>query len=287
MLQVKDFLLRLSLCRGVGLVSKYRLWECAQQSRCFNNLDYLIAHANVSLRSATAFKNNWLSKELDQAVKQNQQVPFIAITDSQYPLKLRETYCPPLVLFYRGDISLLHQSSIGVVGTRQITNYGQSVLKGLLPPLIKRQIVVVSGLARGVDGFSHQLALQYNGPTVGVIGCGIDQFYPRNHQQLQTEIAHRGLVLSEYGLGEPPLAFHFPERNRIIAGLSEVVLVVEAKKRSGSLITTSIALEENRSVCAVPGRIDAPLSVGCNSLIAAGAKPILKAQDLLDEFRLS
>ncbi|MBB1070608.1 DNA-protecting protein DprA [Limosilactobacillus sp. RRLNB_1_1] len=286
MLQVRDFLLRLSLCRGVGLVSKYRLWECARQTRCFNNIDYLIDHANVSLRSATALKNNWGSTELDDAVAANGQIAFITIADPLYPLGLKETYCPPLVLFYRGNLGLLHQPSIGVVGTRQITNYGQSALRGLLPPLIKRQIVIVSGLAQGVDGFSHELALKYRGQTIGVIGCGIDQVYPKSHYSLQEEVAKCGLLLSEYGLGEPPLPYHFPERNRIIAGLSEVVLVVEAKKRSGSLITANIGLDENRTVCAVPGRIDAPLSVGCNSLIAAGAKPILSAQDLLDEFQL-
>ncbi|MBD5806618.1 DNA-processing protein DprA [Limosilactobacillus walteri] len=287
MLQVNTFLLRLSLCRGISLVSKYRLWECAQRTRCFNNLNFLIEHSNISLRSATAFKNNWTSTALDEAMKLNEQEQFITIADPLYPLTLKETYCPPLVLFYRGNLSLLHQSSIGVVGTRQITAYGQSALRGLLPPLIKRQVVVVSGLAQGVDGFSHELTLKYDGQTIGVIGCGLDQAYPHSHQQLQDNVASRGLLISEYGRGEPPLAYHFPERNRIIAGLSEVVLVVEAKKRSGSLITANIALDENRTVCAVPGRIDAPLSVGCNSLIAAGAKPILKAQDLLDEFRLN
>ena len=123
MLQVNDFLLRLSLCRGIGLVSKYRLWECAQQARCFNNIDYLIDHANVSLRSASSLKNNWTSPELDQAVALNSQEQFITIADPLYPITLKETYCPPLVLFYRGNLSLLHQPSIGVVGTRQITNY--------------------------------------------------------------------------------------------------------------------------------------------------------------------
>lgn len=286
MLQVRDFLLRLSLCHGIGLVSKYRLWECARRTRYFNNIDYLLYNANVSLRSKTAFKNNWMSSELDEAVKLNRQVKHITIVDPEYPLKLKEIYCPPLILFYRGDLSLLHQPSLGVVGTRQMTNYGESSLRGILPPLIKKQIVIVSGLADGVDGFSHQLALNYGGPTIGIIGCGIDKVYPRTHTVLQEEVARDGLLLSEYGIGEPPIAFHFPERNRIIAGLSETVLVVEAKKRSGSLITANIALEENRSVCAIPGRIDAALSVGCNYLIAAGAKPILTAQDLLDEFSL-
>lgn len=284
MLEVRKFLLKLSLCRGIGLVSKYRIWECARQSRCFNDLDYLIDHTKISLRGATALKNNWESADLSEAVIKHLEVPFIAITDPQYPVTLKEIYCPPLVLFYRGNLKLLQQPALGVVGSRQISAYGMSSLRGLLPPLIKRQVVIVSGLAQGVDGESHRLALKYDGQTIGVIGCGIDQVYPRNHLALQEEVAQRGLLLSEYGLGEPPVAHHFPERNRVIAGLSSSVLIVEAKRRSGSLITANIALEENRSVCAIPGRIDAPLSVGCNSLIAAGAKPVLSAQDLLDEF---
>ena len=284
MLQVRDFLLRLSLCRGIGLVSKYRLWETARQARCFNDLEYLIEHTRLNLRSVTALQNNWASNDLDQAVRVNGKQTFITIVDPEYPKKLREIYSPPLVLYYRGNLDLLSTTALGVVGTRQMSSYGKSVLQGLLPPVIKRQITIVSGLAEGIDGLSHHLALHYGGKTIGVVGCGLDQVYPPHHQDLQQAVATRGLVLSEYGLGERPLPYHFPERNRVIAGLSDAVLVVEAKKRSGSLITANLALDENRTVCAVPGRIDTALSVGCNTLIAAGAKPILNAQDLLDEF---
>ena len=167
-----------------------------------------------------------------------------------------------------------------------MSNYGETVLRGLIPQLAKRQVTVVSGLAKGVDGMSHRLALANDGPTIGVVGCGLDRVYPTENRQLQETVAQRGLVLSEYGRGEPPLAYHFPERNRIIAGLASTVLVIEAKKRSGSLITANLALEENRTVCAVPGRIDTSRSMGCNKLIAAGAKPILRVQDILDEFLL-
>ncbi len=184
-------------------------------------------------------------------------------------------------------LSLLNTQSLAVVGARQMTSYGEATLKGILPVIIKRGITVISGLAAGVDGLSHEITLKNQGKTIGVIGSGIDQVYPRNHQYLQRAVAEQGLVISEYGLGEEPIAWHFPERNRIIAGLAETLLVVEAKKRSGSLITANIALEENRNVCAIPGRIDAPLSLGCNQLIAAGAKPITEAKDLLDEFLLT
>lgn len=221
---------------------------------------------------------------MDRAVRVNQAQPHLTIIDPAYPASLREIFCPPLVLFYAGDLSLLKRPRLGIVGARDASAYGVGVLRGFLPEIVKHRLVVVSGLARGIDGLSHRVTLECGGMTIGVIGCGLDRCYPAENHQLQAAVASRGLVLSEYGRGEPPLAFHFPERNRIIAGLVQTLLVVEAKRRSGSLITANLALDENRNVCAVPGRIDTIRSLGCNELIAAGAKPILRAQDLIDEF---
>lgn len=283
-MQVRDFLLRLALCRGISITAKHRLWECASRLRTFTDLKLLIRESQISLRAQTALQTNWKSKELTTMVKQNQVYPYLTLVDSAYPPLLRETFCPPLVLFYRGDISLLRYSMIGIVGARNMTRYGECVLRGLIPPLVKKRVVIVSGLARGIDGLSHRVTLQHGGMTIGVVGCGLDRYYPPEHYSLQQAMERQGLVLSEYGYGQPPLAYHFPERNRIIAGLTQTLLVVEAKRRSGSLITANLALDENRTVCAVPGRIDAVASMGCNELIAAGAKPILNAQGLLEEF---
>lgn len=287
MLQAREFLLRLSLCPGLSPISRWRLWKVAEKARVFNNLSLLIERSGISIRAQNALLTKWDSFELQEKVQLNMKQSYITVVDNEYPRQLSEIFCPPLVLFYRGDISLLATQSLAVVGARQMTSYGAAALKGILPMIVKRGITIVSGLAAGVDGLSHEITLKNQGNTIGVVGCGLDQVYPRNHQQLQQEVAERGLVISEYGLGEGPLAFHFPERNRIIAGLAETLLVVEAKRRSGSLITAGIALEENRNVCAIPGRIDAPLSLGCNQLIAAGAKPITEAKDLLDEFLLN
>lgn len=284
MLQVREFLLKLSLCPGLSPVSRWRLWKVAEKARSFNNLSFLIERSRLSIRAQNALLTNWESFELQARVQQNLKQSYITIVDAEYPAQLAEIFCPPLVLFYRGDLHLLKEQNLAVVGARQMTSYGEAALKGLLPAVIKRGITIVSGLAAGVDGLSHELALQYRGNTIGVIGCGLDQVYPRQHHQLQQAVSEHGLVISEYGLGDPPLAYHFPERNRIIAGLAETILVVEAKKRSGSLITANLGLEENRNVCAIPGRIDAPLSLGCNLLIAAGAKPITTVNDLLEEF---
>lgn len=284
MIQVREFLLRLALCPGLSPLSRWQLWQAAEKVRAFNDLGLLVECSQISLRAQNALFRNWESFELREQVQRNMKQDYLMIVDDEYPAQLREIFCPPVVLFYQGDVNLLRSQGLAVVGARQMTSYGSAVLKGLLPQVIKRGITVVSGLAAGVDGLSHEITLQNRGKTIGVIGCGLDQVYPRNHQELQRAVAKEGLVISEYGLGVGPLAFHFPERNRLIAGLAETVLVVEAKKRSGSLITANIALEENRNVCAIPGRIDAPLSLGCNQLIAAGAKPITEVSDLLAEF---
>ncbi|MDD7693153.1 MAG: DNA-processing protein DprA [Lactobacillaceae bacterium] len=284
MLREHDFLLRLSLCRGLGRVAKYRLWCCAHQLHCYDDLPRLIEQCQLTLRAQTALLNNWASPELDRAVNLNQGYPHITIVDPEYPAVLREIFCPPLVLFYAGNLTLLQRPCLGVVGARDASSYGAGVLRGFIPEIVKHQLVVVSGLARGIDGLSHQITLEHGGMTIGIIGCGLDRYYPAENRWLQQAVAKRGLVLSEYGRGELPLAYRFPERNRLIAGLVQTLLVVEAKRRSGSLITANIALDENRNVCAVPGRIDTIRSLGCNELIAAGAKPILRAQDLIDEF---
>nr|WP_283582795.1 DNA-processing protein DprA [Limosilactobacillus difficilis] len=285
MMRPRDFLLRLALCQGIGIVGKYRLWQNASDTYQFDDLAKVANQSGLSLKAQTALFNNWTSPLLDQAVALNKGQAFITILDDQYPQLLRETYCPPIVLFYRGNLTLLSDPILAVVGSRQMTTYGKAVLHGLIPTVVKHRLTIVSGLARGIDSTAQELALTYGGRTIGVIGTGLDQAYPRENQRLQAAVAHDGLLISEYPLGTPPLAWHFPERNRLIAGLCQTCLVVEGKKKSGSLITSNIALQENRNVCAVPGRIDAPLSVGCNELIAAGAKPVLSANDLLSEFQ--
>lgn len=284
MLQVREFLFRLALCPGLTPLSKYRVWKTAEKHRNFNDIYLLCEQSGISINAQTNLQNKWHSLELKETVQRNLKQNYITIVDTEYPVQLRETFCPPLVLFYQGNIDLLKTQSLAIVGARQMSGYSRVVLKELIPNLVKKNITVVSGLAAGVDGLSHELALEYQGSTIGVIGTGLNRAYPRNHVNLQSAVGQRGLVVSEYGLDEPPLAWHFPERNRIIAGLAETLLVVEAKRKSGSLISANLALNENRNVCAIPGRIDSPLSRGCNELISAGAKPIIDINDLLSEF---
>lgn len=279
----KEFLIRLNVCHGLGIVSKYRVWQVAAQRYEFNNLAEVLEIAGINQANRTRFLNYWNSHETELQYQRNRQMPLMTLMDPMYPTSLKQIDCPPLVLYFMGNPQLLNTTCLAVVGARKMSPYAQKSLLTLLPPVVKRHITIVSGLARGVDGLSHEITLQHHGNTIAVIGNGINRVYPREHQRLQRLVKRHGLVISEYPLDEPSLPHHFVERNRIIAGLSQACLVVEARHQSGSLITANIALKENRNVLAVPGPINSSLSQGCNELITVGARPILTANDILEE----
>ncbi|APT19183.1 DNA protecting protein DprA [Amylolactobacillus amylotrophicus DSM 20534] len=199
----------------------------------------------------------------------------ISFFDAAYPEKLREIYRPPLLLFYQGDIRLLNGHGVAIVGARKNSAYSRQILQELVPALVAKQKIIISGLAEGVDCLAHEYALAAGGATIGIIGSGVNHFYPERNHALQKQVAKKGLLLSEYLPDTPPARFRFPERNRLIAGVAEDVVVTEARQRSGSLITANVALQENRNVFAIPGPITSPLSAGTNELIAAGATPII------------
>src|SRR6266404_1461769 len=206
----------------------------------------------------------------------------IPCTDDEYPPLLAQLADAPLYLVARGE-RLLDAPAIAVVGARHATPYGKDVAARFAEELAQAGVTVVSGLARGIDGAAHTGALRGGGHTVAVLGCGIDVVYPPEHAALTAEIVASGTLLSERPLGTPPLAEHFPARNRIIAGLTHGTLVVEAAEHSGSQITARLALDQGREVFAVPGRIDSPLSVGTHRLIQEGAKLVGSVDDLLTE----
>lgn len=282
-MQPKEFLIKLNVCQGLGIISKYRLWKIAAERYEFDDLKTLTEIAEINDRVRQRFLSAWSSPETEIAYQRNRQMPVITIVDSAYPELLKRIYCPPLVLYFMGNRDLLKTTCLAVVGARQMTSYANDSLQQLLPTIIKRRVTVVSGLARGVDGLSHELTLHYGGQTIAVVGNGLNRVYPPEHDHLQRLIKRHGLLISEYPLDTPSLPHHFVERNRIIAGLAEACLVVEARKRSGSLITANLALKENRNVLAVPGPITSAQSFGCNELIVSGARPILNAQDILEE----
>jgi DNA processing protein len=199
-----------------------------------------------------------------------------------YPPLLAELHDPPSTLFVRGDAAVLPEPGVAVVGARSCSAYGAQVARALARELAAAGLLVVSGLARGVDGEAHRGALEGGGRTVAVLGCGIDRDYPRSHAELARRIVTSGAVVSEYPPGVEPAPWRFPARNRIIAGLSLATVVVEARERSGALITADFALELGRDVFAVPGEITSGLSAGTNDLLRQGAAPLTAVRDVLD-----
>jgi DNA processing protein len=208
---------------------------------------------------------------------------FVGRSEPAFPPLLGELHDPPPGLFLRGsgDVELLRLSAVAIVGARACSSYGGQVARMLGRELAAAGLVVVSGLARGVDGEAHRGALEAGGATVGVLGCGVDRDYPAAHASLARGICEHGLVVSEYAPGVEPAPWRFPARNRIIAGLAVASVIVEARERSGALITADFALEAGREVFAVPGEITSHLSHGTNALLRLGATPVTCAADVL------
>jgi DNA processing protein len=211
----------------------------------------------------------------------------LTLADPNYPATLLETADPPLMLYAQGRLDCLNNAAVAVVGSRNATPQGLDNARTFSNHLSQGGIAVISGLALGIDGAAHEGALEGVGSTIAVVGTGLDRVYPRDHLALAHRIAETGLILSEYAIGAPPLSAHFPQRNRIIAGLAHGTLVVEAALKSGSLITARLALECGREVFAIPGSIHSPTSRGCHALIKQGAKLVETAQDILEEIRHS
>jgi DNA processing protein len=212
------------------------------------------------------------------------EIGRIGRRDRAFPPLLAAIHDPPPALFTRGGTgaAVLSEPCVAVVGARSCSSYGRAVGRMLGRELARAGLVVVSGMARGVDGEAHRGALEAGGTTVAVLGCGVDRDYPAAHAELARRICERGLVVSEYEPGVEPAPWRFPARNRIIAGLSRATVVVEARGRSGALITADFALEEGREVLAVPGEITSALSAGTNALLRLGATPVTAPTDVLE-----
>ena len=210
-------------------------------------------------------------------------IKIINISDDNYPAKLKNIYAPPITIFAKGDISLLNSKSIAIVGSREPSKYGIYVAEKFSKELSKEGITIVSGLARGIDTFAHVGALSSFGKTIAVLGSGIDVVYPKENAKYYREISEKGLIISEYIVGTAPESKNFPQRNRIISGLSDGVLVVEARKNSGTMITTDFALEQGKELYVIPGNITSNLSAGTNNLIKEGAKLVTDVYEILED----
>ncbi|MEH7353106.1 DNA-processing protein DprA [Neobacillus drentensis] len=215
-------------------------------------------------------------------------ITVITIFDNEYPKYLKEIYQPPWALFVKGDLSLLEKEpKLAVVGSRQATQYGRNAIRLIFPELIDNGVLIVSGLAKGIDTLAHENAIKNGGKTIAVIAGGLYHIYPKENMNLALELMKTQLVVSEYPPDTKPLRWHFPARNRIISGLAAGTFIIEAKRKSGSLITANYAVNEGRDVFSLPGSIFNPFSIGANDLIQQGAKLVTRAEDILEEIRLN
>jgi DNA processing protein len=218
---------------------------------------------------------------LNTAIAQNASIEFFS--DQNYPTRLKPLDDSPALLFAQGKPAYQNDYTIGVVGTRRPTAYGLSAIKKILSDLFPYRPTIISGLAYGVDIAAHQMALKLNLPTIGVLGSGLDYIYPQSHQSIARKMLDKGGLVTQFKFGTKPEAYHFPARNRIIAGLSDALVVVEARRKGGALITAACSRSYNRSCYAVPGPINAPASIGCNQLISQGKAIILtNGLDIVD-----
>jgi DNA processing protein len=274
---------------GIGKKSISKLMtgqHSLQELLYYEEGDWIAAglRKDQAARLTKGFNANWIESRREQVYDRGIEV--ITYLDSNYPILMKETVQPPWIMYARGDIELLNTPSIAMVGTRMPTVYGRKVGERLAEQLSQAGLTIVSGLARGIDRVCHEAVLRAGGKTIAVFGTGVDTVYPPENTSLAEQIAETGLLLSEYPLGTRARQGLFPERNRIIAGLTLGTLVVEADIRSGSLITADAALEAGRDVFAVPGPITSPKSRGAHNLIRQGAKLVTCVADLLEEYHL-
>lgn len=247
-------------------------------------LPFIISHLAVSENKRTNIEIQLgaMMEHLTFWEEKKARDPFILLTDHHYPLLLSQIYNPPAMLFYRGNLALLKQDALAVIGSRQPVADSYRIVQSFIPALVPH-FVMVSGLAKGIDAYAHVQTLKAKGSAIAVVGNGLDSYYPSENRKLQERIAQEHLLLSEYPSGTEPRPYYFPQRNRIIAGLSNGVCVFQAGRRSGTFITASIALEEGRGVFAVPGSALSPHFAGCHRLIQLGAKLVFEPNHIIEE----
>ncbi|MCK4846730.1 MAG: DNA-processing protein DprA, partial [Deltaproteobacteria bacterium] len=231
---------------------------------------------------------SWVDRELDRAEEDG--VELVTIEDAAYPSSLREIFTPPLVLYTKGatkDFFSKALAHVAIIGTRKATPFALAMAENIAEDLTRAGVVVVSGLARGCDSAAHRGALKATGETIAVLGCGIDIIYPKENKDIYRDIADRGVLVSEFPFGTPPMAQNFPIRNRIVSGLSSGVLVIEAPFKSGAMMTARMALDGGREVMAMPGQPGAKTTGGSNSLLKDGATLIESAEDVLEALSIT
>jgi DNA processing protein len=289
-LEEKRYWVGFNLVKGIG-AARMRLlldafgdarsaWQAPVEQLLAAGLGPKLVETFVKLRANVSLDAVW-----ERIVAQGIQV--FTWQDEAYPARLAEIPQPPPVIYARGSLLSEDAWAVAVVGTRRVTSYGRQVAEEIATSLARSGITVVSGLARGVDAVAHLAALQAGGRSLAVLGCGVDRIYPPENRRLAEQLIEHGALISDYAPGTAPDSANFPPRNRIISGLVKAVIVVEAGKTSGALITAAFAAEQGREVFAVPGSIYAPQSVGTNLLLQQGARPYLNCQDVLAVLNLA
>ena len=269
---------------GIGNVTKRKLLKYFQSAKTIYETDKAGYQKSGHMREGIAEyvekqKELWeLSDEYEAFLEQG--ISFTTMERSDYPRQLLEVYNAPYALYYKGKLPA-QEESVSIVGARRCSAYGRVYAEELAFALAREGISVASGMALGVDAAAHNGSIRGQGTTYAFLGCGVDVVYPRSHRKLYQQIIEHGAVISEYAPGTPPLAEHFPTRNRLIAGISEKTVVIEARRRSGSLITADLAMEQGKDVFALPGRVSDPMSEGTNHLIAQGAGIIESVEEFV------
>lgn len=285
----KVFWIGLNMVNGIGSVrfqglldkfgSAQKAWEAAPSELKEAGLSSKVVKNLLELRASIDLQTIG-----DKAGKVGARI--LTWNDDAYPRRLKNIDQPPPILYVRGEILPKDEWAVAVVGTRKFTPYGQQVAEEIAEFLARNGVTVISGLARGIDAIAHQSALNAGGRSIAVLGSGVDNIYPPENRGLAKELIENGAVVSDYGMGTNPEGINFPPRNRIISGLSLAVVVVEAGKKSGALITAEFGVNQGREVFGVPGSIFAPQSQGPNRLIKNGANPLLSPEDLFDALDL-
>ena len=279
--------LALSLTPGVGSIFIKRLLDRFQTPEAVFRapMKELLEIEGLGEKVAREIQRGPLEKVVEKELVLLKEAggKMITLRDEDYPMRLKDIYDPPALLYVRGELRREDDLAIAIVGSRKTSPYGRWITEKIGQDLARHGVTVVSGMARGIDSVAHMGALQGGGRTIAVLGCGVDVIYPSENRNLFHQIIEHGAVLSEFPMGSPPEGGHFPKRNRIISGLSIGVVIVQASAESGSLITAGYALEQGREVFAVPGNVGAEGSRGTNQLIKEGAKLVESTEDILEE----
>ncbi len=287
----KEYLYLLCRTKGIGAVTIRKLWETF---RSFETIYYIEETGMIQQYPYLQKTVDWISqgrKKKEKLLEEYHRlsdhgIQFITPFEEEYPSRLKEIYDYPMGLMVKGRLPEKKIPMVSIVGARQNTEYGRKLGEWYGKELAKAGVGVISGMAKGIDGEAHWGAFQGGGWTGAVLGNGVEICYPRENAELYKKLKQQGCLISEYGPWDPPAMGNFPMRNRIISGMADAVVIVEARERSGSLITASLALEQGREVLAVPGRVTDPCSKGCNQLIRQGAVPTFSPADVLEYLKI-